>query len=321
MNRDDNRFAALACRDQLRVLLRDPGRAAGWGWILHDDTQGATIPAIVNFMRNSVETGETNYVADDVTNWMACAAAQLSADHELHFDPEDLPCHQGLIYFDTEVPLTRGSLHADRTDRLRAVVFGPTLTSREGSVTEDFALITLVTRENDRTLHPRHWWPVSFGEKFKVADQPIESYRDEVAAQFPEYQFPPLDAEEREEREAALAVIALFYTWTQFVRDQIVEVQRADLPRAERRRAQRERRPPPLLNVVLLRRVHHVADDPGQQQHDVNWSHRWIVSGHWRNQAYGPGHSLRRARYIHPFVKGPEDRPLVVKDHLVAVLR
>lgn len=34
---------------------------------------------------------------------------------------------------------------------------------------------------------------------------------------------------------------------------------------------------------------------------------RFVVRGHWRNQAYGPDRSLRRRQWISPFWKGPED--------------
>jgi hypothetical protein len=34
---------------------------------------------------------------------------------------------------------------------------------------------------------------------------------------------------------------------------------------------------------------------------------RFVVRGHWRNQAYGPQHSLRRKQWIEPYWKGPED--------------
>ena len=34
---------------------------------------------------------------------------------------------------------------------------------------------------------------------------------------------------------------------------------------------------------------------------------RTRVSGHWRNQPYGPSHSLRRRQWIEPFWRGPED--------------
>ena len=44
------------------------------------------------------------------------------------------------------------------------------------------------------------------------------------------------------------------------------------------------------------------------------YSHRFVVRGFWRNQPCGPGHSERRMQWIPPFVKGPADKPLVVKE-------
>ncbi|OZG49810.1 hypothetical protein [Bombiscardovia coagulans] len=44
------------------------------------------------------------------------------------------------------------------------------------------------------------------------------------------------------------------------------------------------------------------------------WTHRWIVRGFWRNQAFGPDHSLRRKQWIPPFVKGPANLPLIHKE-------
>jgi hypothetical protein len=34
---------------------------------------------------------------------------------------------------------------------------------------------------------------------------------------------------------------------------------------------------------------------------------RFVVRGHYRNQAHGPNHSLRTTRWIAPFFKGPEE--------------
>lgn len=46
---------------------------------------------------------------------------------------------------------------------------------------------------------------------------------------------------------------------------------------------------------------------------------RTRVSGHWRNQPYGPRHSLRRRQWIVPFWRGPEDGPLGPTKHLLTV--
>lgn len=86
-------------------------------------------------------------------------------------------------------------------------------------------------------------------------------------------------------------------------------VERGD--RADRRRAARAGLPEPDVQVIHLRRP------PTREESDgsgVNWSHRWIVNGHWRNQPYGPARTLRRPQWIAPFTKGPEDKPLVVNE-------
>lgn len=62
--------------------------------------------------------------------------------------------------------------------------------------------------------------------------------------------------------------------------------------------------------VVRLRRERHgeTADEHGP----ANYSHRFIVSGHWRNQWY-PKAEEHRQIWISPYVKGDESLPLVIK--------
>lgn len=69
---------------------------------------------------------------------------------------------------------------------------------------------------------------------------------------------------------------------------------------------------PAAVSIIELRRVR----DPnsvgaegksgGTSGHDT----RFWVSGHWRQQACGPGRALRKPVWISPFLKGPEDAPL-----------
>lgn len=70
------------------------------------------------------------------------------------------------------------------------------------------------------------------------------------------------------------------------------------------------------VKVISLRRAE-------QQQHNtdgggelVEWSCRWVVNGHWRNQ-FHPSTGKHELKYILPYVKGPEDKPLKVPTHTV----
>lgn len=69
------------------------------------------------------------------------------------------------------------------------------------------------------------------------------------------------------------------------------------------------------VKVVQLRRFESEARAAGADHETIEWSCRWIVNGHWRNQPYAGGE--RKLIYIMPFVKGPEDKPLKVPTHTV----
>jgi hypothetical protein len=82
------------------------------------------------------------------------------------------------------------------------------------------------------------------------------------------------------------------------------------LPRQARRQRQRQQRID-TVKVLHLRRYRHKNDHEGP---GVEYSHRFVVSGHWRNQPYGPrDNPTYKQIWVAPYVKGPEDKPLVVK--------
>lgn len=78
--------------------------------------------------------------------------------------------------------------------------------------------------------------------------------------------------------------------------------------RAMQRRVGREI--PGGLRVLELTNSASKAESQGGH---IEWRKRWLVRGHWRNQACGPGMTLRKRRWIDPYVKGPEDMPLDVR--------
>lgn len=91
-----------------------------------------------------------------------------------------------------------------------------------------------------------------------------------------------------------------------------------DRPRkGQRRAAQVSKDEASTLRVIYLRSPHHpTSAEPGE----IDYSHRWMVSGHWRNQ-WHPSVKRHRRRFIHPYIKGPEDKPLVIKDTIRAWVR
>lgn len=87
--------------------------------------------------------------------------------------------------------------------------------------------------------------------------------------------------------------------------------------RPQRREATRSGWDTDEVVVVRLRR----EATPQHEAHEAeaaNYSHRFIVGGHWRNQFY-PASNVHRQIWISPYVKGPEDKPLVVKPRRAVV--
>ena len=85
-----------------------------------------------------------------------------------------------------------------------------------------------------------------------------------------------------------------------------------------RRQLQRRNIEERTYSVITLRRLNR----PGTGEREVEWTHRWIRRGHWRQQPYKQdGDWVRRAIWIHPTICGPEDKPLLVRDRVYALRR
>ncbi len=131
---------------------------------------------------------------------------------------------------------------------------------------------------------------------------------------------PPPEEGDQEARIEGLPVIARFWATQILMRQTLACIETTGPDRGERRRQQRMGRKPQKVRVVKLRRITHLHKGaPGMSP--VEWSHRWIVSGHWTKQPHGPGKSLRRLQWIHPYIKGPEDKPLAVKETVSGLVR
>ena len=83
--------------------------------------------------------------------------------------------------------------------------------------------------------------------------------------------------------------------------------------RAARRRCARLKVEDGDVQVIDLRRLAHAPG--GGTGSEVDWSHRWMVDGHWRNHYY-PSEDKHRQIWIAPHVKGPPDKPLVVQERV-----
>lgn len=72
------------------------------------------------------------------------------------------------------------------------------------------------------------------------------------------------------------------------------------------------------VTFVLLRRVGAGRHEKSETAAEIEWKHRWLVTGHLRAQWY-PSESAHHLIWIAPYMKGPEDAPLL--EHVYKVAR
>lgn len=105
----------------------------------------------------------------------------------------------------------------------------------------------------------------------------------------------------------------LVTTWL-LIDQQMAEAVPAKLPKPITRAYQRSRRPAPEVRIVRITPRGTGPSPqrtlPGSASRRATPDHRFWVSGHERQQAYGPGRSLRRPVTIQPFLKGDENLPI-----------
>jgi hypothetical protein len=115
----------------------------------------------------------------------------------------------------------------------------------------------------------------------------------------------------------------MFALW-RLMQQTILDVRTEDVERSLRRAARKRNMKRDTVTVIRLRK--RKRTEPEGPEQEIEWSHRWLVRGHWRSQWYGPRNGGPDERYqvpiwIHPQIRGPEDKPLLVRDHVYSLER
>jgi len=109
-------------------------------------------------------------------------------------------------------------------------------------------------------------------------------------------------------------------TMLTFLNSPYIPKEQKRVGRAARREAMRMGSPleeaSEYVTFVVLRRPEHKRHKNEEEQ-SVDWKHRWIVNGHVRAQWY-PSEQAHRLIWIAPYVKGPEDAPMLTHAYKVA---
>jgi len=100
-----------------------------------------------------------------------------------------------------------------------------------------------------------------------------------------------------------------------WLHQRIVVMSSGAIERHRRKQLAREYQAPPPSDVKVIR-LRRVESGPrlATDATTVDWSCRWIVNGHWRNQPYK---DRRELIFISPYLKGPDEKPLRIPTHTV----
>lgn len=112
--------------------------------------------------------------------------------------------------------------------------------------------------------------------------------------------------------------LQFLYAFFRILKQKIVtKRQETEFPRNVRREFQRKN-----VNLQITVIEFRKSAVRGDGSSTVDWSHRWLCRGHWRKQWYGSGDDRYwEFIWIHPHIKGPEDKPLLMRDHVNALVR
>jgi hypothetical protein len=127
-------------------------------------------------------------------------------------------------------------------------------------------------------------------------------------------EFLPLDVQVK--RDPLMAMLLVIW---RLMQQTLTSVQRERTDRGTWRHAKRVKFRDHEVTVIALRRR---APSSEHGETTVEWSHQWIVRGHWRKQPCKvEGEWTHRVIWISPFLKGPEDAPLLIRDRVNALIR
>jgi len=255
-----------------------------------------------DFFVDHLRYAESYFLAREITAFITTAAESLP---NTRLQIESLPCTNGWLWLDRGIPCQLGQWsreHGCQDSSIRAISWivshretdgrtyaTPNGPPDSGAVPHGLSLFGYFDCEHEgrQELVYMDSWPFSEGS------------RDGVQETVSEIHDPSVNALVR-------SVAAAFFL---FILDRILIASRQYAERHARKRLEAQGwTTEPLIRVVELRRRQSQPNHTDEHK-AIAWSHQWVVSGHWRQQPY-PSLGIVQPRWITPYVKGPEDRPL-----------
>jgi hypothetical protein len=327
-----DRFRTLAFREfaaevqlrQMRALSKTPNRSSAeqvqrFGEVWADGAAAA------------LRAAYAYHVTPEMVPLIQWAANDLPGVTQIQ--PEMFPTQTGFVWFDEPLPCrNRSDGTAAGSDRVRAMLWHHATSEFDGKryagvaidiftdiedlnrvvsdhdpedlTSEEVGLARALTLEEVALLRAKIGRTIPVGGQFFAYGTRIGP---STATHDPDVGPSPVDT-----------LLRMLTAYWLMLGQTVADVREAEIPRAFGKRAVRAGIPA-RVTVVQLRRNDQAARRDGETL--VEWSRRWVVRGHWRNQACGAGRTEHRLIWIAPFMKGPADRPLVVPEKVYSLKR
>ncbi|MFD4921122.1 hypothetical protein ACFWNE_07360 [Streptomyces goshikiensis] len=237
-----------------------------------------------------LRAAELYWVSEDMAALAMSSGSQLAA---ARWATADRPSPCGLIYFDGGVGTVQVS--GTMSGPVQALAWGP---SPDGTLT----VTHLMTREQ---------FMGGARVPFPEAVPPLVAIR-EARLPVTVEPVPFVDLPAYEGMRPPLPIVsALAAAWHLMQQPQLVERGSVEPGKADARSLRRSGLPSDPVTLVSLRRQYVPQAREGEPSGGRVYRHRWVVSGHWRDQPHGPERALRRKTWIPAYVKGPDGAPLL----------
>lgn len=125
---------------------------------------------------------------------------------------------------------------------------------------------------------------------------------------------PPVPAEHQPEVTGVVALLGA--TWRMMMEPKVASITTIEQARKDRERAGRADISTSDITTIDLRTIRHIDTAPEQDQSGRHLTVRHYVRGHWRQQ-WMHSSSTHEPRYIAPYIKGPQDAPLKVRERVM----
>lgn len=256
--------------------------------------KGAAPPQAIESFCTHIAAG----LADCDLYWVANRFGELAVNAavdltDLTLMPDFLPSPAGMIVY--EGPIWENMWAVDEVRGQSMYVAGVTDVEAISWFTTDLGV----------------WVTMYVRPEKQIAGVPIKRLRDQIGfllAHSPGGGFPFGTHHDISQQSPVMAI--LLSTWLLLRQPGVAEVTDAPRDMSVLRKYDRAGRPAPQVRIVnLRRRPVPEGREPAGDRVGRKLENQQLVHGHWKEQAYGPGRTLRRPHYVDDYLRGPEDAP------------